>query len=83
MMYRHFGPEEYERWQNDENCIEDYEKYKEGIKKVKTKVMEWMEDVEEARYFVEEVMKNNVDVEETGENMDPEIRKKQSVKWKE
>ena len=32
-----------------------------------------MEDVEEARYFVEEVMKNNVDVEETGENMDPEM----------
>ena len=73
MMYRHFGPEEYERWQNDENCIEDYEKYKEGIKKVKAKVMEWLEDVEEARYFVEEVMKNNVDVEETGENMDPEM----------
>ena len=35
--------------------------------------MEWMEDVEEARYFVEEAMENNVDIdiEETGENMDP------------
>ena len=36
--------------------------------------MEWLEDVEEARYFVEEAMENNVDIdiEETGENMDPE-----------
>ena len=25
MMYRHFGKEEYERWQDDENCIADYE----------------------------------------------------------
>ena len=43
------------------------------MKKVKGKVMEWIEDVEEARYFVEEVMKNEVNLEETGENMDPEM----------
>ena len=73
MMYRHFGPEEYERWQDDEKCIEDYERYKENIRKVKGKVMEWMEDVEEARYFVEEVMKNKVDLEEIGEELDPEM----------
>ena len=73
MMYRHFGPDDYERWQDDEKCIEDYEKFKEGIKKVKAKVMEWMEDVEEARYFVEEVMKNEVDIEEIGEKLDPEM----------
>ena len=74
MMYKSFGLKEYERWQDDENCIEDYEKYKDSIKKVKEKVMEWMEDVEEARYFVEEAMKNvdNIDTEETGEEMDPE-----------
>ena len=34
--------------------------------------MEWMEDVEEARYFVEETMKNDLNVEETGEEIDPE-----------
>ena len=73
MMYRHFGPDDYERWHNDQNCIEDYEKHKENIKKVKGKVMEWIEDVEEARYFVEEIMKNEVNLEETGENMDPEM----------
>ena len=27
MMYRHFDQEDYERWQDDENCKEDYEKY--------------------------------------------------------
>ena len=31
-----------------------------------------MEDVEEARYFVEEVMKDGIDLEEVGEDMDPE-----------
>ena len=35
--------------------------------------MEWIEDVEEARYVVEEPMKNEVNLEETGENMDPEM----------
>ena len=75
MMYRHFGPEDYERWHNDDKCIEDYEKYKENIKNVKASVMEWMEDVEEARYFVEEVMKNDIDVDETGEHMDAEMHK--------
>ena len=73
MMYRHFDQEDYERWQDDENCTKDYEKYKENIKKVKAKVMEWMEDVEEARYFVEEVMKNEVDLDEIGEKLDPEM----------
>ena len=73
MMLKHFGQEEYERWHDDQKCIEDYEKYKENIKKVKAQVMEWMEDVEEARYFVEEVMKNEINLEETGDNMDPEI----------
>ena len=34
-----------------------------------------MEDVEEARYFVEEATKNDIDVEETGEAMDAEKHK--------
>ena len=71
-MYKSFGPEEYDRWHDDEKCLEDYEKFKDNIKKVKKQVMEWIEDVEEARYFVEEAMKNEVDLEETGENLDPE-----------
>ena len=54
---------------------EDYEKYKEIIKNVKRTVMEWMEDVEEARYFVEGAMKIDIDVNKTGENLDPEKHK--------
>ena len=62
---------------HDEKCIEDYEKYKDTITKVKGKVMEWMEDVEEARNFVEEAMQNNedFDTEETCENLDQEKHK--------
>ena len=37
--------------------------------------MEWMEDVEEARYFVEEVMKDMIDLDETGRNLDAEKAK--------
>ena len=75
MMYKWFNKEEYERWHDDDNCQEDYIKHKENIIKVKKKAMEWMEDIEEARYFVEEIMKNNVNLEETGENIDPEKHK--------
>ena len=75
MMYKSFDQEDFERWQDDEKCQEDYEKYKDIIKNVKSQVMEWIEDVEEARYFVEEVMKNDVDLEETGQGLDPEMQK--------
>ena len=72
MMYKSFNKEDYERWHDDDKCREDYEKFKSIIKKVKGKVMEWMEDVEEARYYVQEVMKNDVDIEEIAEDLDPE-----------
>ena len=75
MMYKSFNAEDYDRWHDDEKCLEDYEKFKDTIRKVKGKVMEWMEDVEEARYFVEEVMKNDVDVQEIGEEIDAEKSK--------
>ena len=77
IMYKSFGPEEYERWHDDDKCIEDYEKYKDIIQNVKRVIMEWMEDVEEARYFVEEAMKNDIDVDidKTGQAMDPEKHK--------
>ena len=75
MMYKSFNSQLYERWHDDENCIEDYEKYRENIAKVKKKIMEWMEDIEEARYFVEETMKNKVDIEETGDILDSEMHK--------
>ena len=75
MMYKSFDKEDYARWHDDDECQADYEKHKESIKHVKDIVMEWMEDVEEARYFVEEAMKNEIDVLETGEFLDPEKHK--------
>ena len=75
MMYKSFNEKEYERWHDDDKCQEDYECYKDIIINVKRKIMEWLEDVEEARFFVEEANKNIIDLEETGENMDPEKHK--------
>ena len=75
MMYKSFDKMDYERWQDDENCQDDYNLYKENMTKVKNKVMEWLEDVEEARFFVEEISKNDLCLEDTGEIMDSEKHK--------
>ena len=32
MMYKNFGPEDYERWHDDKKCMEDYERFKDDIK---------------------------------------------------
>ena len=72
MMYKSFDTEMYERWHDDENCLRDYQEFKELITNVKKVVMEWLEDVEEARYFVEEVMKDEESHEEAAEEMDVE-----------
>ena len=40
MMYKSFNKEDYDRWHDDEKCQEDYEKYKDVIRKVKGQVME-------------------------------------------
>ena len=44
----------------------------EEIKLVKRQVMEWLEDVAEGRYYVEECKKNQVDTEEIGNILDAE-----------
>ena len=75
MLYKFFDRDDYERWHDDDEAQKDYEKYKENISKVKSQLMEWMEDVEEARYFVEEIMKDMIDPEETGVNLDAEKAK--------
>ena len=53
MLYKSFDKKMYKRWCDSENaCIDDYEKYKNDIKHVKSHMMEWMEQVEEARDMV-------------------------------
>ena len=44
----------------------------ENIQKVKKKIMEWLEEVEEARSNVEETLKNRENTEEAGIEMDAE-----------
>ena len=49
----------------DEQIVKLYEKYAEHIREVKSQILPFLEDVNEERFFVEE-MKRKLDVEETG-----------------
>ena len=73
LLYKTFDKNVYDRWTlSEESCTEDYNKELENIKKVKEKVMEWLEDVEEARMYVEESLKNEIETEDTGIDLDAE-----------
>ena len=73
MLYKSFNKEKYNEWCNDENiCIAEYLKHKEHMQKVKAQVMEWIQNVEEARIHVEETLKNEINEEITGVEMDAE-----------
>ena len=73
LLYHTFGKKQYEIWTGSEiTCIEDYLKERENIKKVKQQVMEWLEDVEEARNYVEETLRTKADNDEAGIDMDAE-----------
>ena len=73
MLYQSFNKERYMGWCKDDNvCIEEYLKHEESIQKVKGQVMEWIQNVEEARMHVEEVLNNEMDTEEAGVAMDAE-----------
>ena len=73
LLYKTFDKNLYARWTlTEENCTKDYHQYIENIHRVKEKVMEWLEDVEEARMYVEETLKNETETEETGIDLDAE-----------
>ena len=73
LLYKKFDKHLYERWTTtEESCSNDYHEEAENIKRVKGNVMEWLEDVEEARMYVEETLNNEVKTEETGTDMDAE-----------
>ena len=73
MLYRSFNKERYSEWCNDGRiCIDEYLKHDNHIQKVKGQVMEWIQNVEEARMHMEEILKNEVDTEEAGIEMDAE-----------
>ena len=70
MHYIPFREEEAEFRPDDHEFIENlYKENQERIKKIKSKVMEHLESVEEARYFVEEATQK-LNLEEIGVNLD-------------
>ena len=77
MLYTSFDEQTYNKWHDDEKCIIAYMEAAESIKAVKKQVMEWLEDVEEGRYYVEECLKNQVETEEIGTILDAQKEQEQ------
>ena len=75
MLYTCFDEKTYDEWHDEGKCFEAYIAKQAEIRAVKRKVMEWLDNVEEGRIYVEEVLKNQVDTNETGETLDAENEK--------
>ena len=75
MFYTCFDEKTYDEWHTDELCIEAYLKKEAEIKAVKNQVMEWIDDVEEARICVAEALKNDEKLDEVEATLDAEHRK--------
>ena len=58
MLYTSYDEKTYDDWHDDELCIKAYLEKEEEIRVNKKQVIEWLEDVEESRHYVEEVLKN-------------------------
>ena len=72
MFYTSFDEETYNEWQDDDKCTEAYMTKRNDIEAVKKVVMEWLDPVEEARYYIEEALKNDVNIEEVAIILDAE-----------
>ena len=70
MLYTCFDETINNDWHNDEKCIQAYLDKEREIHAVKKQLMEWLEDVEEGRHYVEETLKNQVETEEVGDALD-------------
>ena len=70
MFYTNFDEATYNEWHDESKCAEAYILNIDVIKAVKKQVMEWIDDVDEARYYVEETLKNEAKVEEYGDLID-------------
>lgn len=74
MLYKSFNRATYDGWCSDSKvCTDDYMKQSESIQKVKGQIMEWIENVEVARLYVEEVLGSEVDTTKVGTEMDAEM----------
>ena len=73
MLYKSFNREIFSSWCSDEKvCTKEYLTQTDNIQKVKGLVMEWIQNVEEARMYVEETLNNEVNTDETGNEVDAE-----------
>merc|ERR1719233_702505 len=72
MFYTIYDEETYNLWHDDEVCTAAYMAKREEIEARKRVLMEWLDPVEEARYFVEESMKNELNLDEVETRMDAE-----------
>ena len=72
MFYTIFDENTYNIWHDDDKCIEAYLEKKHEIEARKKVLMEWLDPVEEARYFVEECLKNEVNLEDVETKLDAE-----------
>ena len=70
MLYTSFDEKDYDNWHDDDQCIKAFLEKEEEINLRKQQVMEWLEDVEEGRHYVEEVLKNEINTEEIGDELD-------------
>ena len=75
MFYTYFDEVTYDKWHNDDICTEAYLKKESEIKAVKKQVMEWIDDIDEARYCVAEALKNDDEVKEVETVLDPENKR--------
>ena len=72
MFYTCFDERTYNEWQDDEKCIEAYMEKSKEIEARKRVLMEWLEPVEEARHFVEEIKKDSIDLDDIEVVLDAE-----------
>ena len=72
MLYTSFDEKDYDNWHDDDQCIKAFLEKEEEINLRKQQVMECLEDVEEGRHYVEEVLKNEMDTKDIGDELDAE-----------
>lgn len=73
LLYHSFDDKIYQGWcRSDESCTTAYLEGKDQVQRVKAHVMPWITSVDQARHYVEEVLKNQVDTEKVGAELDPE-----------
>ena len=74
MLYKGYTDEQQLGCDDEEKCRELYLRNKDAIQFVKTHMMPFAQGVEEARYYVQEAMKNEGEgIDNIGDVLDPEL----------